>query len=152
MFWSSNPKITASCLVVCPANKVWSTWLRGKRRLPPFLSHLKITKAAPTVLGFSYHLTQCPLNNGMVWQREVSIVVPGFGPTLHSDYLWPQIPVAWLCWNQSLDTERAVGDKFRRGQGGLCSFPARNNEAVISVTPGGGLAGETVKRGLSCTR
>jgi len=44
-----------------------------------------------------------------------------------------------------LDTERAVGDKFRRGQGGLCSFPARNNEAVISVSPGGGLAGETVK-------
>lgn len=38
------------------------------------------------------------------------------------------------------------------GQGGLCSFPARNNEAVISVSPGGGLAGETVKRGLSCIR
>lgn len=118
VFWSTNPKITASCLVVCPANKVQSTWLRGKTEVaPPLLFHLMSTKAAPTVLGFSYHLTQCPLNNGMVWQGEASVVVPGFEPTLHSDYLWLQIPVAWLCWNQSLDTERAVGDEFRRGTG-----------------------------------
>ncbi len=87
----------------------------------------------------------------MAWQGKASVVVPGLGSTLHSDYLWLQIPVAWLCWNQSLDTEQAVGDELGGGQGGLCSFPACNNEAVISVSPGGGLAGETVKRGLSST-
>lgn len=43
------------------------------------------------------------------------------------------------------------GTSLGGGQGGLCSFPACNNEAVISVSPGGGLAGETVKRGLSST-
>lgn len=82
-----------------------------------FVTVLLFCKLLPLYWVSLIILTQCPLNNGMAWQREASVVVPGLGPTLHSDYLWLQIPVAWLCWNQSLDTERAVGDEFRRGTG-----------------------------------